>query len=187
MGKKRDIQQVNAIAQEFDMPPPAINKPNLEKIIPIVTQPIIGETCHKVSFSYGDELELDFGEMTPYKHPKLAPLLKGSWRFGARATPWTVKQGDRVLVVTSESDTDEETENAKEIVKQLEHKKLVDLTVDAETIRLTLSFEDDYQLILEPNLEDDSGLAHWELFMPTEQILTVGPRYFWSYKSIHEQ
>jgi hypothetical protein len=44
-----------------------------------------------------------------------------------------------------------------------------------------LSFEDDYQLILEPNLEDDSGLAHWELFMPTEQILTVGPGYFWSF------
>ena len=98
-----------------------------------------------------------------------------------------MKQGDRVLVVTSESDTDEETKNAKAIVKQLEHKKLVDLTIDAETIRLILSFEDDYQLILEPDLEDDSGLAHWELFMPTEQILTVGPRYFWSYKSIHEQ
>jgi hypothetical protein len=98
-----------------------------------------------------------------------------------------VKQGDRVLVVTSESDTDAETESAKAIVKQLEHKKLVDLTVDAETIRLTLSFEDDYQLILEPDLEDDSGLAHWELFMPTEQILTVGPGYFWSCKSIHEQ
>jgi hypothetical protein len=164
----------------------SIIKPSLEKIIPTITQPIIGEICHQVSFSYGDELELDFGEMTPYDHPKLAHLLKGSWRFGARATPWTVKHGDRVLVVTSESDTDQETENAKVIVKQLEHKKLVDLTVDAETIRLTLSFEDNYQLILEPDLEDDSGLAHWELFMPTEQILTVGPGYFWSCKSIHE-
>jgi len=161
-------------------------QPNLEKIIPVITQPMIGEICHRVCFSYGDELELDFGEMTPYDHPKLVHLLKGSWRFGARATPWTVKHGDRVLVVTSESDTDEETKNAKEIVKQLENKKLVDLIVDAETIRLILSFEDDYQLILDPDLDDDSGLAHWELFMPTEQILEVGPGYFWSCKSIHE-
>ena len=175
------------VASVLKTPLSSQNNHNLEKIIPVITQSLIGEICHQVSFSYGDELKLHFGEMTPYDHPKLAHLLKGSWRFGARATPWIVKQGDRVLVVTSESDTDAETESAKAIVKQLEHKKLVDLTVDAETIRLTLSFEDDYQLILEPDLEDDSGLAHWELFMPTEQILTVGPGYFWSCKSIHEQ
>jgi hypothetical protein len=58
--------------------------------------------------------------------------------------------------------------------------------VEADTLRLTLSFEDDYQLILDPDLDDDSGLAHWELFMPTEQILAIGPSYFWSCKSIHE-
>jgi len=162
------------------------NNHNLDKIIPVITQSLIGEICHQVSFSYGDELKLHFGEMTPYDHPKLAHLLKGSWQFGARATPWMVKHGDRVLVVTSESDTDEETQNAKVVVKQLENKKLLDLTVDAETIRLTLNFENHYQLILEPDLEDDSGLAYWELFMPTEQILTVGPGYFWSCKSIHE-
>jgi hypothetical protein len=161
-------------------------QPSIAKIIPCIAQPMIGEICHQVSFSYGDELELDFGEMTPYEHPRLAHLLKGSWRFGTRATPWTVKHKNQALVVTSGSDTDEETENAKEIVKQLEHKKLLDLTVDADTIRLILSFEDDYQLILDPDLKDDSGLAHWELFMPTEQILAVGPGYFWSCKSIYE-
>jgi hypothetical protein len=163
-----------------------INNHNLEKIIPVITQALIGETCNQVSFSYGDELKLHFGEMTPYEHPKLAHLLKGSWRFGARATPWTVKHNNQVLVITSESDTDEQIAIAKEIVKQLEQKKLLDLTIEAETIRLTLSFEDGYQLILDPDLDDDSGLAHWELFMPTEQVLAIGPGYFWSCKSIHE-
>ncbi|MFM7600361.1 MAG: hypothetical protein ACKO7R_04050 [Pseudanabaena sp.] len=162
------------------------NNHNLEKIIPVITQALIGEICQQVSFSYGDELKLHFGEMTPCKHPKLAHLLRGSWRFGARATPWTVKHQGQILVVTSEADTDEQIAIAKEIVKQLEHKKLIDLTVEAETIRLTLSFEDGYQLILDPDLEDDSGLAHWELFMPTEQVLAIGPGYFWSCKSIHE-
>jgi hypothetical protein len=93
---------------------------------------------------------------------------------------------NQVLVITSESDTDEQIAIAKEIVKQLEQKKLLDLTIEAETIRLTLSFEDGYQLILDPDLDDDSGLAHWELFMPTEQVLAIGPGYFWSCKSIHE-
>jgi hypothetical protein len=162
------------------------NNHNLDKIIPVIVQALVGETCNQVSFSYGDELKLHFGEMTPYDHPKLAHLLKGSWRFGARATPWTVKHKNQVLVVTSELDTDEQIAIAKEIVKQLEQKKLLDLTIEADTIRLTLSFEDDYQLILDPDLGDDSGLAHWELFMPTEQILAIGPGYFWSCKSIHE-
>jgi hypothetical protein len=162
------------------------NNHNLDKIIPVIVQALVGETCNQVSFSYGDELKLHFGEMTPYDHPKLAHLLKGSWRFGARATPWTVKHNNQVLVITSESDTDEQIAIAKEIVKQLEQKKLLDLTIEADTIRLTLSFEDDYQLILDPDLDDDSGLAHWELFMPTEQILAVGPGYFWSCKSIYE-
>jgi hypothetical protein len=58
------------------------NNHNLDKIIPIITEAFIGETCNQVSFSYGDELKLDFGEMTPCEHPKLAHLLKGSWRFG---------------------------------------------------------------------------------------------------------
>jgi hypothetical protein len=54
----------------------SIIKPSLEKIIPSITQSMIGATCHRVSFSYGDELELDFGEMTPYEHPKLAQGLR---------------------------------------------------------------------------------------------------------------
>lgn len=159
-------------------------KPDLARIIPVITQPLIGETCHQVSFSYGDELELDFGEMTPYEHPRLADLLKGSWRFGARATPWTIKYNNQVLIHTSELDTDEEIEAGKAIAMQLENKKLLEFVVDGQTISLTLGFEDNYQLILEPELEDDSGLAYWELFMPTAQLLTVGPGYFWACESI---
>jgi len=162
-------------------------KPDLARIIPMITQPMIGEICRQISFSYGDELELDFGEMTPCDHPKLAHLLKGSWRFGTRATPWTLKHIDRVLVSTSEDDTSEEILFAKEVIKQLENKKLNEFIVYTETVGLTLGFEDNYQLILEPNLDDDSGLAYWELFMPTEQVLTVGSGYFWDCKSIHER
>jgi hypothetical protein len=162
-------------------------KPSLEAIIPVIIQPIIGEICHQISFSYGDELELDFGEMTPYNHPLLADLLRGSWRLGARATPWTIKHNNQVLISTSELDTDEEIEAGKSIAKQLENKKLLEFVIDGQTLNLTLGFEDNYQLILEPDLEDDSGLAHWELFMPTAQILTVGPSYFWSCKSIYDR
>ena len=53
---------------------------NLNQII----QPIIGETCHQIAFSYGDELLLNFGEMTAYSHPKLSHLRKGSWQLSTR-------------------------------------------------------------------------------------------------------
>ncbi|MBS3026967.1 MAG: hypothetical protein HCA25_07685 [Dolichospermum sp. DET50] len=159
-------------------------QPNLNQIIPVITKPIIGEICHQIRFSYGDELRLDFGKMSAYTHPKLAHLCKGSWQFGTKATPWILKQGNQVLI---SSLLENNIDNAKLYLQQLENKKLINLMIDADNnINITLCFEGDYQLTLEPDLHDDSGLTYWELFMPTEQILTVGPGLFWECKSIHE-
>ncbi|MFM8294430.1 MAG: hypothetical protein ACKN9E_07780 [Microcystaceae cyanobacterium] len=168
MGNKRDIQQVNAITQKFGM------------------SLMIGEVCSQVSFSYGDELTLDFGELTPYNHPRLADLLKGSWQLTTRATPWSLKQNENRLVTPSALDTEKAITQAKNLVKQLENQKLMDLTIEEESICLSLTFDVGFQVTLEPDLSDNSGLAYWELLMPTEQILTVGPGYFWSCKSINE-
>jgi hypothetical protein len=74
----------------------------------------------------------------------------------------------------------------KRRLRLLENKKLTDFVIDSDNFKLTLSFEDNYQLVLKPDLEDDSGLAYWELMMPNEQILIVGPGLFWECKSIHE-
>lgn len=168
----------------------ANQKPDIEKIISVITKPIIGEICHQVILSYGDELRLDFGEMSAYTHPKLTHLRKGDWQLGTRATPWILKQGDQVLTaslpvnIDAEID-DSEIDTVKKVVQQLENKKLIDFVIDAHNINLTLVFEEDYKLILQPDLQDDSGLAYWELFMPTEQVLTVGPGFFWECKSSH--
>ncbi|VXD17254.1 conserved hypothetical protein [Planktothrix serta PCC 8927] len=168
----------------------ANQKPDIEQIISVITKPMIGEICHQVIFSYGDELRLDFGEMSAYTHPKLAHLRKGSWQFGTRATPWVFKQDDRILTSSLPVDIDGEIDDSeidtvKKFLQQLENKELIDFVISAHNISLTLIFEDDYQLILQPDLPDDSGLAYWELFMPTEQILTVGPGLFWECKSSH--
>ena len=165
----------------------ANSQPNIEQIISVITKPIIGETCHQVTFSYGDELRLDFGEMSAYNHPKLKHLRKGSWQFGTRATSWIFQQGDQVLTSTLQVNIDAEIDTVKKLLQQLENKELINLVIDAQNISLTLLFEGNYQLILEPDLQDNSGLAYWELFMPTEQVLTVGPGLFWECKSIHER
>lgn len=170
----------------------ANRKPDIEQIISVITKPVIGEICHQVIFSYGDELRLDFGEMSAYTHPKLAHLRKGSWQFGTRATPWVFKQGDRILTsslsVNIDAEIDElKIDNVKKVLQQLENKELIDFVIYARNISLILFFEGDYKLILEPDLQDDSGLAYWELFMPTEQVLTVGPGFFWECKLVHER
>ena len=153
---------------------------------------MIGEICHQVTLSYGDELRLDFGEMSAYTHPKLAHLRKGSWQFGTRATLWSLKQGHKVLTTSLQVDIDEERydqeiDALKKVLRQLENKKLIKLALVGNDLDLTLFFEERYQLILEPDLQDDSGLTYWELFMPTKQLLTVGPGLFWECKSSHER
>lgn len=168
----------------------ANRKPDIEQIISVITKPMIGEVCHQVIFSYGDELRLDFGEMSAYSHPKLAHLRKGSWQFGTRATPWVFKQGERILTSSLPVDIDAEIDDfkidsVKKILQDLENKALTDFVVYANDISLILVFEGEYKLILEPDWQDDSGLAYWELFMPTEQVLTVGPGLFWECKSSH--
>ena len=156
-----------------------------------ITQPIIGETCHQITFSYGDELRLHFGEMTAYNHPKLAHLRKGSWQLSTRATPWylRIRKGSfwsLSMLVNNQN----AVEFAKIQLQCLENTKLTNFVTLAKSneMKITLSFQGDfnYELILEPDLEDDSGLAYWELMMPNEQILTVGPGMFWECKSIHE-
>ena len=158
---------------------------NLNQII----QPIIGETCHQIAFSYGDELLLNFGEMTAYSHPKLSHLRKGSWQLSTRATPWYLMLGDNLFGHSSMFVNNKNAAKyAKTFLQYLENKKLTNFIIPANShdMKLTLSFEGGYELILKPDLEDDSGLAYWELMMPNEQILTVGPGMFWECKSIHE-
>ena len=162
-----------------------------------IMQRLIGETCHQVDFSYGDELQLDFGKMTAYAHSKLAHLSKGSWQLSTRATEWTLMHNNKVLI--SEIDNYNKTEiehtlwdlNNPQIrvlqkIQQLQEKQINNFVIDGNSMSLTLFFEDDYQLALKPDLQDDSGLSYWELMMPNEQILIVGPGSSWQCKSIHD-
>jgi len=156
-------------------------------IVNILTKKLIGEKCGQVRFSYGDELCLDFGEMIDSLHPKLRNLQKGSWRFGARATPWQLKQADKLLVDSELLESDQEIAEAKQFVREsLENQKILKIEVNPLDLTLQLLFEENYELLLQPNLAD-SDLAYWELFMPTQEILVIGSGYSWSKSSIHDR
>ncbi len=171
---------------------PSINPQDLQNIILAIIQPMVGETCHTVKFSYGDELRLELGEMLSCQSAKLQNVVKGSWRLGARATPWQLKQDHQILVPFPSSDDLQEHDlnPMKQTVNCLEGQALIEVEFIPHSLGLILHFTGNYQLSLRPDLSDnyeDSDLAYWELFMPTEQLLSVGPGYFWSCRSIHER
>lgn len=47
-----------------------------------------------------------------------------------------------------------------------------------------MGFSNGYELILIPEIEDDSGLPYWEMFTPEAMVLKVGPNAMWSYTSV---
>lgn len=105
------------------------SQPNLNQI----TQPIIGETCHQITFSYGDELRLHFGEMTASDHPKLAHLRKGSWQLSTKATPWYLMMGNGLCSYSSMFvNYKDAAECAKMSLQFLENKKLTNFVIDSD-------------------------------------------------------
>ena len=172
--------------------PYSINPQNFQRIILEIIQPMVGEICQKVKFSYGDELRLELGEMIPYQSAKLQKAYKGSWRLGTRATPWELKQDHQILVpfLSSDEPQEEVLEQIQQRVRCLEGQTLIEVKLIPDFLVLILHFTENYQLTLRPDLTHEtaeSALADWELFLPTEQLLSVGPGYFWSCRSIHER
>lgn len=159
---------------------------NISDIVAVLTKSLITETCNQVYFSYGDELSLDFGVMTPEDHPKLQGLFKGVWQFGTRATPWLLKKADQLLLDSEVPETDADIKLAKKLTQEsLENKKILKFETNPDNLELRLCFEENYELILQPDL-NDLDLSYWELFMPNEKFLEVGPGYFWVCKSVHD-
>jgi len=63
----------------------------------------------------------------------------------------------------------------------------VHLSLNPETLETRLLFSKHYELNLYPNPLDEDELQHWVLFMPSEQVLAIGPGYHWSCRSIRDR
>ena len=132
--------------------------------------------CGRVSLSYGGELDLHFGELLHYDHPKLSHLLRGTLMFGTRATPFKILDANgSVLITTADEDSDSKTNQAlKFAIEQFEGRMLKNVSLDTDSMQLKLDFENGSSLVLIPDLTDDT-LAICELFMPNGKVLELGP------------
>jgi hypothetical protein len=138
-----------------------------------LVQELVGQTCLRAEFSYGDELELHFGEEQPYHSPKLAGKKRGSWVLEGFATPWTYSvngtphTGLLVGFVWFPPDT-------IPVPKQVVDANLADLSgtkVERVAVstksELTLLFSNGRVLhLFSRSAEPDSDMPVWELLTP---------------------
>lgn len=153
-----------------------------------LTQSLPGEICTQVHFSYGDELCLDFGPLSPCQHPKLTHLQRGPWGLCTRATPWKLYLDEQLLLNSENPETDQQIAEAKQITQNaLQGQTLLHVALNPETLETHWSFSGHYSLRLYPDLWGADQLQHWVLFMPSEQVLAIGPGYHWSCRSMHDR
>lgn len=150
---------------------------NKDSLINSVIEELIGEECSLIRFSYGDELILNFGMLCPFDHPKLQHLLKGKWRLCMSASPWKLTQDGVCIVDGSQKDI----ELVERVLRQIERKVVRDICFNNNSYELHIELQGEYEFIVNPELEDDSGLSYWELFQTGGNALIVGPGDSWSY------
>jgi hypothetical protein len=145
---------------------------------------LVGELCWSARLGYGDELQLDCGELVPFVHPRLRGEAHGSWMLLMRATPWKLWR-DRDLV----ADSSEKSEVLRERIRTLEGRKIEACRTRLPDLQLTLSFSDRLSLVV--GTDSPAGrvpssadvLAYWQALTPDRMLVSAGPGLVWSYRS----
>lgn len=140
--------------------------------LPALTQlasKLIGETCWRVNFSYGDELMLHFGDRLPYRQASMSGQEKGAWILGTRISQWQVNSAGS-MIADSETDSIDPTSRVRVLID----KKVLDIKIDTATMQLSIEFTDGLSLLLLPESAQSAGLPDWELFMPDGMVLQAG-------------
>ena len=74
------------------------------------------------------------------------------------------------MVADSETDSIDLIERVRVLIDQ----RVLDLQIDAATLKLSIKFTDDCSFILLPESDRSAGLPDWELFMPDGMVLQAG-------------
>jgi hypothetical protein len=151
---------------------------------------LVGQPCLRAGFSYGEELEIHFGEPTSYRHPKLSEKTRGSWVLETLATPWMLfpdpKKG---LAYTFGLLRPPLFPAAPVSKKELEQvmANLAGARVDAVQLDggdLSIQFSNGYVWYLLPRYAPpDLNLPAWELMTPYRAFIQFWgePASVWSY------
>jgi hypothetical protein len=123
--------------------------------IDAILRSLEGLRCLRTETGYGDELILHFGRLEARSVGwKSEPILLGEWRLGNRATETSVVGPSPVGQVVRSAKT-------------------------TPKLGLVLGLEATTIEIAPARTDTRTGVAHWELFMPDGDLLSVGPGNEW--------
>lgn len=107
---------------------------------------LVSNKCTQVSFSYGDELVVHFGELSNHSHPRLRDLLKSKYQLHLGACDWVVNCCGEIIACSIGDDyLDAFT---KEVVKELVGKKCVNCSFSNESLYILFESSCELEIIL---------------------------------------
>jgi hypothetical protein len=129
-----------------------------------------GKPLLRADFSYGDELQLNFGQAVPEK--RLPGKTRGEWILGLRGTEWALLAESRLLARSTD-----ERERALKGFAEVEGRTLVEARVRDGDAALVLRFDGGASFLALTDLEpaEYPELDLWELFTPTHALLVARP------------
>ena len=129
--------------------------------------PLVHARPWRAKLGYGSFLTLEFG-----RRVKKNGFVHGEWHLWIYLSNWALYHGRRKL-----ADTDSDRRVISVAVRRLQDVPLSDVQFDAKHSKATFVF-DDFRLVVSPAdyLDDTDKRDHyWLLFMPNNEVLTVGP------------
>ena len=148
-------------------------KSDIRKIEDIM-RGIIDEVCWGIHLSYGDELRFEIGPKMP--DPILKGKEKGLWTLGTRASDWSLHLLNEKLI-----ESNDDVALIKQKIPFMNGSRINSFKVDYPKLGLEIMFINKIILKISPNWDAGSQLAHWDLMMPNNMFLKIGPAATWSY------
>ena len=130
-------------------------------------EPVLGTRPWKAKLGVGSFLTLDFG-----RRVKDRGHMHGEWHLWIYLSNWALFHGDRRL-----ADSDSDRHVIAVAVRRLEETSLTDLRFEREQLKTTFVFGDFRLVVSGADYLDDADERdyYWLLFMPTKEVLRVGP------------
>jgi hypothetical protein len=130
-------------------------------------KPIVGQRPWRARLGVGSFLTLEFGRKVKEDHH-----IRGEWHLWIYQANWSLLHDDRKL-----ADSDSRQETIEVAVRRLEFFELRKVRFDSQRSVTEFAFGQ-FRLIVSPAdyLPDpDEQDEYWLLFMPNNEVLTVGP------------
>lgn len=152
-----------------------MDQKDLEAINTILGR-LVGQPCWRVSFSYGDELRIDFGEEMIHVGKGQSQLTWGSWILGTRASYWELAPNGKPAPPPEHPDS----RDYKVVVQVMVDTVVTHARLIPTGLILEVTFSNGHILRVYPDPDaPEDDICDWELFIPDKKMLQVGPHDQW--------